>query len=87
MNEAAFKTILHRIKGAPDKREQGGETKPNPSPAETLAAQALAEYQPSEAHLIVKAWQDIMGVDYLNPDTVRAHLEGLRKWQSRWHRG
>ncbi len=85
MNEAVFKNLLHRIKGAPDKQEQVG--KLESSPAETLAAQALAEYQPSEAHLIVKAWQDIMGVDYLNPDTVRAHLEGLRKWQSRWHRG
>ncbi len=85
MNEAVFKTLLHRTKGTPDKQEQVG--KPESSPAETLATQVLAEFQPSEAHLIVKAWQDIMGVDYLKPDTVRAHLEGLRKWQSRWHRG
>ena len=85
MNEAVFKTILHRVKGVPDKQERGGE--PEPSPAETLAAQVLAEYEPSEAHLIVRAWQDILGVNYLNPDRVKEHLEMLRKWQRSWHRG
>ena len=83
MNEAAFKTILHRIKGEPDNQEQSRE--PEPPPAEIVAAQVLAEYEPPEAELIVRAWRDILGVNYLNPETVRLHLEALRKWQSRWH--
>jgi len=35
MNEAVFKTILHRIKGAPDNRKQSREVES--SPAETIA--------------------------------------------------
>ena len=53
--------------------------------AETLATQVLAECDPLEAELIVRAWRDIMGVTNLNPETVRLHLEALRQWQSRWH--
>jgi len=83
MNEAVFKTILHRIKGAPDNPERGRE--PESLPAETMAAQVLAEYEPSESELIVRAWHDILGVNYLKPELVRLHLEALRRWQSRWH--
>ena len=83
MNEAAFKTILHRIKGTPDDPRQGSE--PESSPAETMAAQVLAEYEPSEADRIVRAWHDILGVTNLNPERVRLNLEALRKWQNRWH--
>ena len=94
MNEAAFKSIIHKIKGAPDNGEQSREVESSlrptaaeeTSPAETLAAQVLAEYQPSEARLIVRAWNDILGVK-LNPDRVGAHLEELRKWERSWHRG
>lgn len=82
MNEAVFKTILHRIKGAPDKPERGRE--PESSPAETVAAQVLAEYEPSEADRIVRVWHDTMGIN-LKSERVRLHLEALRKWQSRWH--
>ena len=84
MNEAVFKTILHRVKGTPNNQEKSGE--PESPPAETIATQVLAEYEPSEAHRIVKAWNDILGVNYLNPDRVKEHLEMLRKWQRSWQR-
>ena len=39
----------------------------------------------TEADSIVKAWKDILGVNNLNPETVRLHLEALRSWESRWN--
>ena len=69
MNEAVFRTILHRIKGAPDSPERGRE--PESLSTETMATQVLAEYEPSEADRIVRAWHDILGVTNLNPERVR----------------
>jgi len=82
VNEAVFKTILHRIKGVPDNQEQSWE--PESPPAETIAVQVLAEFEPSEADRIVRAWNDILG-SQLNPERVKQHLAALRKWQSEWN--
>lgn len=81
MNEAVFRTILHRIKGVPDNQVQS--RTPASLSAETMAAQVLAEYEPSEAERIVKVWRTL-GTP-LNPNTVKRHLEALRRWQSQWH--
>ena len=53
------------------------------APPETMAAQVLAEYEPSEVDRIIEVWRSLE--NRLDPETVRLHLAALRKWQSRWH--
>jgi len=77
--------ILHEGVNVQDSEEDAKVEHPEAATAETMAAQVLAEYEPSESELIVRAWHDILGVNYLKPEMVRLHLEALRRWQSRWH--
>jgi len=53
-----------------------------PATAEAIAAQVLAEYEPSEVNQIVREWRKLG--NRLDPETVRLHLAALRKWQSQW---
>ncbi|OGP98902.1 MAG: hypothetical protein A2W10_04335 [Deltaproteobacteria bacterium RBG_16_55_12] len=55
-----------------------------PTP-ETLAASLLVENEPDEVETILAVWRDIFGMR-LDRDQVVRHLEGLRRWQSRWAR-
>ncbi len=53
-----------------------------PTP-EVLTALVLSEFRPDEVVKIIAAWHNIFGIQ-LDPEKVRRHLEGLRKWQSEW---
>jgi len=93
MNEAVFKSILHRVRGTEESSqmdevrisEPENEIKhlPRTATAETLAASALAENTPGEVDDILRVWSDLFGMR-LNSKRVRKQLEMIREWQSRW---
>src|SRR5262249_51612266 len=47
---------------------------------ETLIGSILVENRPSEVDAILEAWREILGLRLDRAD-VKAHLEGLRRWQ------
>ena len=91
MNEAALRTILHRVRGTdegvsdePDSREIAQAESP-PVSAEGLAVSVLAEHEPDEVSCILAVWRDFFGMQ-LDRRRVETHLKELRKWQNRWLR-
>ncbi len=91
MNEAALKTILHRVRGTdegvsdePDSREIA-QAESQPVSAEGLAVSVLAEHEPDGVSRILAVWRDLFGMQ-LDRRRVEIHLKELRKWQNRWLR-
>lgn len=96
MNEAVFKSILHRVRGTGESSpmdevriyEPVNEIKhlPETPTAETLAASILAENGPDEVDSILRVWSDLFG-KRLDHERVRNQLAALMEWQRRWMNG
>ena len=59
--------ILHEGVNVQDWDEDAKLENPEAATAETVATQVLAEYQPSEAHLIVNVWRDAYSIQFGHP--------------------
>jgi len=100
MNEAVFKSILHRVRGIekpsqaerPD-IESSGALGPGTTTPETMAVSILVDHKPDEVSQILAIWRgfgikDLDGQrirEGLSP--VREHLASLRSWKSRRKNG
>ncbi len=86
MNEAVFKSILHKVRGSEGTSRTDGPRQisdPKTPTAETLAASILAENGPDEVDSILRIWSDLFG-KRLDHESVRNQLTALREWQSKW---
>jgi len=86
MNEAVFKSILHKVRRSEGTSREDGPrqiSEPKAPTAETLSASILAENGPGEVDSILRIWSDLFGkrVDH---ESVRNQLAALREWQGRW---
>ena len=101
MNEAVFKSILHKVRGTGESSQTDDidddidtvDAKLETTTPETLAAAILAENKPDEVARILAIWRSL-GIKDLDRRRVDAglepvgeHLANLREWQRRWTSG
>ena len=89
MNEAALKTILHRVRGTdegvsdePDSQDVEQEES-QPVTAEGLTVSVLAEHEPDEVTRILAVWQEMFGIKQ-DRKRIEKHLKTIREWRRRW---
>lgn len=87
MNEAALRTILHRVRGTDegvsDDPREIAQAESQPVSAEGLAVSVLAEHEPEEVSRILVVWQEMFGIKQ-DRKRIENHLKTIREWQRRW---
>ncbi len=86
MNEAALRTILHRVRGTDegvsDNSREIAQAESQPVSAEGLAVSVLAEHEPDEVSRILAVWQEMFGIKQ-DRKRIENHLKTIREWQRR----
>ena len=84
MNEAVFKSILHKVRGSEGASREDSPrqiSEPKSPTAETLAASILAENEPNEVDSILRVWESL-GKN-LDRTKILKQLEDLKTWRTR----